>query len=69
MNIERGKDISWIVKLVLYIIILGLAVIMGFILLFPVWYYIGLIVGAIAGILMIVIYKKFPKIYVKVSKY
>lgn len=69
MSIERGKDISWIAKLVLYIIILGLTVIMGLFLQFPIWYYIGLVVGAIAGILMIVIYKKFPKIYVKVSKY
>ena len=69
MSTERGKDISWIVKLMLYIIILGLAVIMGFFLQFPIWYYIGLIVGALAGLIMILIYKKFPKIYVKVSKY
>jgi len=69
MSLEKGKDISWVFKIILVVAVLALVVIIGFLLNFSTSYFIGLGIGIIAAIIILLIIYKMPKIYVKVSKY
>ena len=69
MSLEKGKNISWIFKIILVGAILVLVVVIGFLLNFSTSYFVGLGIGLVAAILILLILYKMPKIYVKVSKY
>lgn len=69
MSLEKGKNISWVFKIILIGAILVLVVIIGLFLNFSTSYFVGLGIGIVAAILILLILYKMPKIYVKVSKY
>ena len=69
MSLDKGKNISWVFKIIFVVIVLAGVYIIGLILNFPLAYFIGLAIGIVAALLIFLILFKLPKIYVKVSKY
>lgn len=69
MSIERGKDVSWVFKIIIILAILAVGALIAFFLGFPLDFIIGLIIGVVIALLIMLVLTKMPKIYVKVSKY